>query len=355
MTSSNPLVSIGIPTRNRSASLRESLKQIVAQDYSPLEIIISDNCSEDDTEQVCREAMAADCRIRYVRQPRNIGLHANHNFCIDQSRGEFLCLFHDHDHHDARIISEYVAFMQAHPHVGIVCADWDLIDDAGVSLGTRVWKGRAVTPGLEYVTQTIRSGRSSVGTPGAMVRRQALGTTRFGVDAPIGFGDFPIWFRVAETWDVGHIGRRLWSWRQNRVSHSARPIQDIVCDFEQNVGGYCSDYLARRPEQARLVRRWQASMLRYLFWAQAYEVGLHFRPIGRPVTPRYRTLFEIMDYRLTPSQLNQALAQMRRFRTGPLEHAVCAAVSLLVRYGVTSPLGWMIRHQAAVRSVLGLR
>ena len=130
-----PLVSLCVPTRNRARSLRQSLKSICGQDYSSIEILISDNCSEDDTEQVCREWMARDSRIRYVRHDRNIGLHGNHNFCFDEARGAFICICHDHDTRDAHIVSEYVSFLTQHPRVGIVCSDWDLIDDDDRRIG----------------------------------------------------------------------------------------------------------------------------------------------------------------------------------------------------------------------------
>ena len=350
-----PLVSIGVPTRNRAASLRESLTNICGQDYAPIEILVSDNCSQDDTEQVCREVMRQDSRIRYVRHERNIGLHANHNFCIDESRGEFLCIFHDHDVRDVRIVSEYVSFFARHPQVGVVCSDWDLIDDAGRQIGVRNHNVKTVTPGLEYIEQTIRSGRTSVGIPGAMVRRAALGEARFEPDAPIGFGDFPLWFRVAETWDVGHIAKRLWSWRQNSESHSARAIESIAHDYNANLGSYCDDHLKRWPAHGALVERWRASIRHYLFWALVYEVALHFRSrTARRVSEDTRSLFEIMDYQLTPEQFRSTLSQMRTYRTSATEHLAYAGLRTLIALRLTWPVAWMSRHQAALRTVLGL-
>lgn len=353
---SGPLVTIAIPTRNRAASLRKSLENILALEYSPIEILISDNCSDDNTEQVCRDAMTADPRIRYVRQPRNIGLHGNHNLCMDEARGEFLCLVHDHDRRDTRIVSKYVEFLQRHPRVGVVGSDHELIDDAGNHLDVRGSHGPSVTPGLDYISRTMRSGRSAFGLPGAMVRMKALGATRFGLEAPIGFGDFPIWFRVAEEWDVGHIHERLWSWRQNSESHSARPIEDIVRDFQQNLGNYCDAHLERWPGHGRLVEEWRASIRRYLFWALAYEVALHFRPRGAHSSQRSsRTLFEIMDYTLTPDQFEHTLAQMKGYRSGLATHVAFAAVWMLIQLRVTSPLGWVVRHQTTVRTLLRLK
>lgn len=350
-----PLVSICVPTRNRAASLRESMKTICAQDYPRLDILISDNCSEDDTEQVCRELMRHDSRIRYVRHDRNIGLHGNHNFCLDEARGEFLCICHDHDTRDLHIVSEYVSFLLTQPRVGIVCADWDLIDDEDRQIGVRTHKVKAVTPGLEYIDQTMRSGRTSVSIPGAMVRRSALGEARFDPDAPIGFGDFPLWFRVAETWDIGHIHKRLWSWRQNSVSHSARPIESIARDYDVNLSWFCDEHLRRWPGHGALVQRWRASIRHYLFWALGYEVALHFRNKGGTRRDEdERSLFEIMDYRLTPEQFHSALSQMKAYRTSAMEHVAYAALTASIALRLTWPVGWMTRHQAALRTVLRL-
>jgi glycosyltransferase involved in cell wall biosynthesis len=350
-----PLVSICVPTRNRAASLRESLKSICAQDYSPIDIVISDNCSEDDTEQVCRELIRQDARIRYVRHDRNIGLHGNHNFCFDAARGEFICIWHDHDARELGLVRDYVTFFAQHPKVGVVSSDWDLIDDAGDRIGVREHDVKAVTPGLEYIDRTIRSGRTSIGIPGAMVRRSALGEARFEPDAPIGFGDFPLWFRVAETWDVGHIAKRLWSWRQNTESHSARTIESIAHDYNANLCWYCDEHLKRWPGHADLVERWRTSIRHYLFWALAYEVALHFR--NRTATRRgeeARSLFEIMNYRLTPEQFQSALSQMRTYRTSATEHLAYAGLRTLIALRLTWPVAWMSRHQAALRTVLGL-
>ena len=348
-----PLVSICVPTRNRGASLRDSIRNICAQDYPALDIMISDNCSDDDTESICREMMREDSRIRYVRHPVNIGLHGNHNFCMDQGRGEFLCIFHDHDERLPSLVSEYVAFLQGHPAVGVVCSDWDLIDDSGRQIGIRHYLVQTVTPGMEYIDQTMRTGQSSIAIAGAMARRAMLGDIRFVLDAPIGFGDFPIWFQLAETADVGHIDKRLWSWRQNDVSLSARPIEAVAREYAHNIGNYCDDHLARWPDHAADVRRWRRYIRRYLFWALTYEVGLYFRDDRARTDPHAsRSLFEIMNYRLTPEQFKNAVAQMKAYRSGAVESATYAVVSGLIALGLTGPLAWATRHHETARALL---
>lgn len=353
----NPLVSICVPTYNRAAFLRESLQTITRQDYAPLEILISDNCSDDVTEKVCREIARVDPRIRYVRHPCNIGLHGNHNYCIDASRGEFLCFFHDHDKRDLHIVSEYVSFLSQHPDVGVVCSDWELINDAGKRIGVRDHKVKPITPGLEYIDQTIRSGRSSIGIPGTMVRRSALGDVRFDEQAPVGFADFSIWFQMAETTAVGHISRRLWSWRQDPKSQSARTIESLTHDYYENLTHYCDAHLKRWPEHAKMVARWRSYIKRYLFWALAYEVGLYFRK-GESLTSKHsssRTLFEILNYRLTPEELQRVLKQLRAYRTGLVQYNAFALINILMRLKLTWPLAWVTQYHSSLRGLLGLR
>jgi glycosyltransferase involved in cell wall biosynthesis len=89
-------VTIAIPTYNRADSyLYDALTSAVAQTYPNLEIIVSDNCSTDDTQQVVRSV--ADERVRYIKHPENIGPFDNWNFCVEQAKGVYFLLLHDDD------------------------------------------------------------------------------------------------------------------------------------------------------------------------------------------------------------------------------------------------------------------
>ncbi len=352
-----PLVSICIPTRNRAGALRETLPKILAQHYAPLEILISDNGSTDGTEALCREAASRDPRIRYFRQKENIGLYGNHNFLIDQARGEFLGFFHDHDEHDPSLVEQYVRFLQDHPEAGVVCSDWELIDEEGRGLGIRSYPTAPVLPGLTYIEQTFRSGRSSVATPGALIRRSALADIRFNEQGAIGFGDFPVWFRIAESHAVGHLSQVLWKWRQQRQSQSARTIESMARDYDENLSRYCDEHLTRWPQHKRRVARWRREIRRYLFWALAFEVGLHVRTQSQAHPLRAEdqpTLFEILGYRLSPEAFRHAVDQMRMYRTGIIESASFLVILALVRWKIASPLAWATRNAELFRRLLKL-
>src|SRR3954464_4420520 len=89
------MVSICIPTYNRAGSLAKALASAQAQTFTDVEILVVDNHSDDETEALVREAARADARIRYVRQPENVGLARNFSACIAEARRELTKFFCD--------------------------------------------------------------------------------------------------------------------------------------------------------------------------------------------------------------------------------------------------------------------
>lgn len=84
-----PRLSIGLPVYNGERHLAASIEALLGQSYKDFELIISDNASTDDTQTICQRYEKQDSRIRYFRQPRNVGLSANHNFVVNQAQGEY--------------------------------------------------------------------------------------------------------------------------------------------------------------------------------------------------------------------------------------------------------------------------
>ncbi|MFI7637460.1 glycosyltransferase family A protein [Nonomuraea sp. NPDC049400] len=91
------LVSIGLPTFNGGRHLEKAVLSVLAQDHQNLELIISDNASTDDTEEICRDLAATDSRIRYHRQPENIGPVGNFSTALRLAEGEFFRWVGDDD------------------------------------------------------------------------------------------------------------------------------------------------------------------------------------------------------------------------------------------------------------------
>ncbi|MFC4011051.1 glycosyltransferase family 2 protein [Nonomuraea purpurea] len=116
------LVSIGLPTYNGGGHLEKTVLSVLAQDHRNLELIISDNASTDDTEEVCRDLAASDSRIVYRRQPENIGPIGNFTTALALAKGEFFRWVGDDDTLEPHCISRSLAEFAADERLVLVTA-----------------------------------------------------------------------------------------------------------------------------------------------------------------------------------------------------------------------------------------
>jgi len=84
-----PQVSIGMPVYNGERYLGEALDALLGQTFSDFELIISDNGSQDRTEDICSAYAAKDGRIRYYRNPINFGAGWNFNHVFELAQGKY--------------------------------------------------------------------------------------------------------------------------------------------------------------------------------------------------------------------------------------------------------------------------
>jgi glycosyltransferase involved in cell wall biosynthesis len=84
-----PRVTIGMPVYNGSDYVAEAIESILKQTFADFELVISDNASTDNTEDVCRSYAAKDSRIRYSRLEANIGAASNFNRVFDGCRSDY--------------------------------------------------------------------------------------------------------------------------------------------------------------------------------------------------------------------------------------------------------------------------
>lgn len=89
MSADLPLVTLGVPVRNGAGMLRAALDSIVAQDYPNIEIVVSDNASDDATPDILAEYAARHPNMRVIRQEKAITAFDNFLFVMGQARGEF--------------------------------------------------------------------------------------------------------------------------------------------------------------------------------------------------------------------------------------------------------------------------
>lgn len=124
------LVSVGIPTFNRPLGLREALQRICEQTYKNLEIIVSDNHSinEKDVASVVAEFAKKDSRIKFHRQPKNIGAIPNFRFLLGEATGEYFMWAADDDLLEMDYIENCIEALKKNPAAIIGITGFDVED-----------------------------------------------------------------------------------------------------------------------------------------------------------------------------------------------------------------------------------
>jgi glycosyltransferase involved in cell wall biosynthesis len=130
----NPLISVIIPTYNQAAYLSQTLDSVLGQTYTPLEIIVIDDGSTDETKHIEQLYTSLHPSIRWYSQI-NQGPSFSRNRAIHLAQGHYIALLDADDLMDPnRLILQYQAF-QMHPAIDIVYTALKLIDSQGKETG----------------------------------------------------------------------------------------------------------------------------------------------------------------------------------------------------------------------------
>ena len=131
-----PLVTIGMPVYNGDRYLAEAIDSILAQTFEDFELLICDNASTDETRSICACYVQRDPRVRYERNPRNMGAAYSYNRVVELARGKYF----RHAAHDdllaPRNLERCVEILEADPGIVLVYPQMSRIDERGNVLDT---------------------------------------------------------------------------------------------------------------------------------------------------------------------------------------------------------------------------
>ena len=126
------LVSIITPTFNSANFIEETIKSVLSQTYPNWEMIIVDDCSGDDTEEIVSQYVREDTRIKYIRLEKNSGAAVARNKAMREAEGEYMAFLDSDDIWTAEKLSEQLSFMQEH---NVSCTDYEQISESGEKTG----------------------------------------------------------------------------------------------------------------------------------------------------------------------------------------------------------------------------
>lgn len=134
----DPLVSVLVTVYNQGRYVRETLESVLAQTYDNWEMIVTDDCSTDNSlEEIGK---VADPRMRVVARPQNSGLaNIPRNEMIRAARGKYLAFLDGDDLWLPDKLALQVQFMEEHPEYPFSHVACMVVDEDGRDLYPRNW------------------------------------------------------------------------------------------------------------------------------------------------------------------------------------------------------------------------
>jgi glycosyltransferase involved in cell wall biosynthesis len=188
-----PLVSIIIPCYNQGRFLDTAIQSALAQSHLELEVIVINDGSTDETEQVARK-YERDPRFHLINQ-NNAGLPAARNHGIRESKGVFLIFLDSDDWLEPDMIRSLVAAQEDNPDVGFAYCDIQVTTAEGSPENSySVGKARQIVNG-DIFDSLILGGYFPPQT--VMIRRSILDTIGYFDELLGGHADYDLWLRAA--------------------------------------------------------------------------------------------------------------------------------------------------------------
>ena len=108
----NQLVSVIMPTYNAAQWVAQSIDSVLGQTYTDLELIITDDCSTDNTRDILRQYEAADARVKVIYMDENLGAGRTRNKCIEHAQGRYIAFCDSDDRWMPTKLEKQLRFMK---------------------------------------------------------------------------------------------------------------------------------------------------------------------------------------------------------------------------------------------------
>lgn len=211
-------VSIIIPVYNAERYLQKTLNSIYAQTYQNLQIVLVDDCSKDNSEEIIRENMSKCSEITYYRQITNLGAGNARNKALEIATGQYVAFLDSDDLWKTEKIEKQLRLMRNErtpfSYTAIEMIDRD---------GNLIKKKRKILTKCDY---NILLKNTMIATSSVVIDRNALGDFRMSTRR--GGQDYATWLRLLKGGAVARgIDESLVQYRVTDDSLSSNKFKSI--------------------------------------------------------------------------------------------------------------------------------
>ena len=270
-----PKISVLVPVFNGEAFLAEALDSILAQDFSDYEILVSDDCSTDGTAGIIEAFAAREPRIRWWRNPVNLGLTQNHNACLREARGDYIKFIHADDLLlQPAALRRMAQVLDEDATVSLVASGAQIIDaESRVLRVQNSLPKTGVCDGLAVLVQCLEQNGNIIGEPTRTLFRSRQ--ARRGFDERYRQTcDLEMWFHLLEQGRFAYLAEPLFAYR-------IHPQQQTAQDRRTRASVDEHLWLA----QTYFTRPWLAEhATRRMWFKQIYQLRKRYGPRAAGLT-----------------------------------------------------------------------
>jgi glycosyltransferase involved in cell wall biosynthesis len=287
-----PAVSVCIPTYNYEGFLRDAISSASAQTFSDIEIVVSDNCSTDDTRRVVAELAQSDPRIVYHRNERNIGMVANFNRCLELASGRYVKFLCADDVLEPECVARMAELFEQHEAAALVTCgrQWVHGDMRPIRYATYA-RRHAFVPGADVTSRCFFYG-NLIGEPTAVMFRKADAVRGFS-DRYSQLMDLEMWFHLLRLGALAFLREPLCKIRQHAGQATQENVEwGAVLEDKRHL---FREFHAEAGKRASLLKKisWDARMAVTVRRTAAAGLAISSREIEEVFFPR---LFRRLTY-----------------------------------------------------------
>lgn len=216
-----PLVSVIIPCYNAEKYVEEAIRSIMTQTYSNLEIIVTDDCSSDNTLMILETLAAEDSRIKVIKNEENLRIVKSLNNMIGIAQGKYIARMDADDISLPKRIEKQVSFLESNPEYGMCGTNAWHIDESGRKIG------RSYLSISDFEIQRTKFIRCPFYHPTICIRSELIKTNLYD-NYYDKVEDFELWLRILPLTKACNLAEKLFYYRKFEGSSSFFYTEEIV-------------------------------------------------------------------------------------------------------------------------------
>ena len=213
-------VSVLVPVCNGEAFLAECLESILAQDFADMEILIADDASTDGSVALVERYAARDSRIRWWKNPGNLGLAQNWNGCLRAAKGEYIKYVHQDDKLLSPLaIQSMVRMLDNHTEVSLVSSMSQVLDECSRVIELRKCFEPGVMDGRQVIVRCLEQLSNMIGEPSVVMFRREQAARGYN-EQLCHCLDLDLWFHLLEQGRFAYVAEPLCAFRRHVAQQS---------------------------------------------------------------------------------------------------------------------------------------